>query len=238
MSRHFAWKWGGGYTAYGFQMSVQNEPFTGFNGEPRDTFLRCYFLGAGKRVFSPVLMRFVSVDEVSPFAEGGINCYVYCGGDPVNFTDPSGMVRRSNRIKNKVLPSVRKNKPSPQSDDSPASKRRKLSSSTEQVASNNRETFGVSQAAAPLVDFILKNSEQRLAVQKKLAPKLNSLGKLTDNQRMAALAIDTGRQKGSTRTYLDAANGFASERDPMVLAGSMHLYVYKVRKLESEQVLN
>ncbi|KAF4561081.1 hypothetical protein CMV24_27345 [Pseudomonas plecoglossicida] len=238
MSRHFAWKWGDGYTAYGYQVSVQNESFTGFNGEPRDTFLRWYFLGGGKRIYSPVLMRFLSVDMVSPFAEGGINCYAYCGGDPVNFTDPSGMVRWRNIVKNKVFPLARKNKPLPQSDYSPASKRRKLSASTEQGTSNNREASGVSPAAAPLVDSIWKNSEQRLAAQKKSAPELDTLGGLTDYEKMAALAIDTGRLNGSTRTYLDAAKGFAPERDPMVLTGLMHLYVHNVRKVESKQALN
>lgn len=35
-------------------------------------------------------MRFHSPDNMSPFGEGGLNAYVYCEGDPVNFVDPEG----------------------------------------------------------------------------------------------------------------------------------------------------
>ncbi|MNI63190.1 hypothetical protein D3C73_1185430 [compost metagenome] len=35
-------------------------------------------------------MRFISPDNLSPFAQGGLNPYAYCEGDPVNFSDPSG----------------------------------------------------------------------------------------------------------------------------------------------------
>nr|WP_314533300.1 RHS repeat-associated core domain-containing protein [uncultured Pseudomonas sp.] len=62
----------------------------GFNGERRDSITGHYLLGNGYRAFSPVIMRFNSPDSLSPFATGGINPYVYCSGDPVNFTDPSG----------------------------------------------------------------------------------------------------------------------------------------------------
>ncbi|MBF8727769.1 RHS repeat-associated core domain-containing protein [Pseudomonas putida] len=48
-----------------------------------------YLLG-GYRLFSPLLMRFYSSDIDSPFADGGINAYGYCAGDPINYKDPSG----------------------------------------------------------------------------------------------------------------------------------------------------
>ena len=41
-------------------------------------------------------MRFNSPDELSPFGDGGINSYAYCGGDPVNRYDPSGNIPLGN----------------------------------------------------------------------------------------------------------------------------------------------
>ncbi|UWF48885.1 RHS repeat-associated core domain-containing protein [Pseudomonas sp. N3-W] len=62
----------------------------GFNGERPDPVTGHYHLGNGYRQFNPVLMRFNSPDSWSPFGEGGVNAYAYCGGDPVNRSDPSG----------------------------------------------------------------------------------------------------------------------------------------------------
>lgn len=42
------------------------------------------------QAYSPVLMRFHSPDNMSPFDKGGLNAYAYCAGDPVNFNDPAG----------------------------------------------------------------------------------------------------------------------------------------------------
>ena len=79
------------YTPYGRRPgeSKSNNPFA-FNGEQLDTTTGCYFLGNGYRLFSPILRRFFSPDNLSPFEEGGLNAYAYCAGDPVNSTDPSG----------------------------------------------------------------------------------------------------------------------------------------------------
>lgn len=38
-------------------------------------------------------MRFHRPDSMSPMGAGGLNCYAYCGGDPVNHTDPSGHMK-------------------------------------------------------------------------------------------------------------------------------------------------
>lgn len=62
-----------------------------FNGEALDGACKGYHLGRGKRLYLPGLMRFVSPDVLSPFSSGGLNVYAYCSGDPVNYTDPSGM---------------------------------------------------------------------------------------------------------------------------------------------------
>lgn len=79
------------YTAYGYRTGESGlSCLLGFNGERPDSITGHYLLGQGNRAFNPVLMRFNSPDELSPFDEGGINAYAYCGNDPVNRYDPSG----------------------------------------------------------------------------------------------------------------------------------------------------
>lgn len=79
------------YSAYG-QQSGQQEVATrlGFNGELREAQIGWYLLGNGYRAYNPRLMRFHSPDSWSPFGRGGLNAYMYCVGDPVNFSDPTG----------------------------------------------------------------------------------------------------------------------------------------------------
>ena len=82
------------YTGYGYAPAESGlSRLLGFNGECPDRITGHYLLGNGKRAFNPVLMRFNSPDELSPFEEGGLNAYAYCAGDPINFTDPTGNVR-------------------------------------------------------------------------------------------------------------------------------------------------
>ncbi|VVO42155.1 RHS repeat-associated core domain-containing protein [Pseudomonas fluorescens] len=81
------------YTAYGSQSGQRTAgSHLGFNGQLRERPTGCYHLGNGHRVYNPVLMRFHSPDRLSPFGKGGMNPYVYCVGNPVNFADPSGQV--------------------------------------------------------------------------------------------------------------------------------------------------
>lgn len=77
------------YSPYGHR-PVCAQMQLGFNGERKDPIIANYLLGNGKRVYSPMLMRFLSPDDWSPFAQGGLNCYAYCQGDPVNKSDPTG----------------------------------------------------------------------------------------------------------------------------------------------------
>ncbi|WP_059405764.1 RHS repeat-associated core domain-containing protein [Pseudomonas sp. RIT-PI-q] len=84
------------YTAYG-QQSAQQQVVVGlgFNGELCEARLGWYLLGNGYRAYNPTLMRFHSPDSLSPFGKGGLNAYMYCAGDPVNFSDPTGHMLKS-----------------------------------------------------------------------------------------------------------------------------------------------
>lgn len=78
------------YNAYGVQSGpLAARAHLGFNGQLREGD-GWYHLGNGHRVYNPALMRFYSPDRLSPFGKGGLNSYVYCVGDPINFTDPTG----------------------------------------------------------------------------------------------------------------------------------------------------
>lgn len=79
---------GSAYTVYGFQGSPL--ALLGFAGQLGECSLNGYALGSGHRFYSPSLMRFLSPDALSPFAQGGINYYAYCGLDPVNHVDTDG----------------------------------------------------------------------------------------------------------------------------------------------------
>ncbi|MCU7236537.1 RHS repeat-associated core domain-containing protein [Pseudomonas peradeniyensis] len=82
------------YTAYGHALEIQAfGTLLGFNGECVEPVTACYLLGNGYRAYSPVLMRFHSPDSWSPFGRGGLNAYVYCSADPINYSDPSGHVQ-------------------------------------------------------------------------------------------------------------------------------------------------
>jgi len=92
------------YSAYGLLPGASPLPTLAYNGEhPRLSNL--YLLGNGLRTYSPGLMRFLSPDSLSPFHKGGINPYAYCANDPINYTDPSGQMRRGQTGRN-VSPTV------------------------------------------------------------------------------------------------------------------------------------
>lgn len=79
------------YSPYGHR-SAQHEVKSqrGFNGDFHEAKHGWYLLGNGHRAFNPRLMRFHSPDRLSPFGKGGLNAYMYCGGEPVMNSDPTG----------------------------------------------------------------------------------------------------------------------------------------------------
>ncbi|WP_371870291.1 MULTISPECIES: RHS repeat-associated core domain-containing protein [Pseudomonas] len=77
------------YSVYGY-VEQRKSGLLWFNGQFLERGVQGYLLGNGYRLYSPVLMRFLSPDSFSPFAEGGCNAYAYCNGDPVNKIDPTG----------------------------------------------------------------------------------------------------------------------------------------------------
>lgn len=62
----------------------------GYTGQRRSSVCGQYLLGKGYRGFNPMLKRFASQDNMSPFGLGGEHGFAYCGGNPVNRNDPSG----------------------------------------------------------------------------------------------------------------------------------------------------
>lgn len=91
------------YSAYGLRCPHKHlVSLLGFNGELADSIAGYYLLGNGYRAFNSKLMRFNSPDSWSPFGESGPNAYVYCGGDPVNNSDPTGHIGFWTKILNAI----------------------------------------------------------------------------------------------------------------------------------------
>ena len=79
------------YSAYGNQSAEQPVATAlAYNGVLRETQNGVYLLGNGYRAYSPSLMRFHCPDSWSPFGAGGLNAYVFCGGDPMGNVDLDG----------------------------------------------------------------------------------------------------------------------------------------------------
>lgn len=78
------------YTAYGHEAEDPPDAALGYNGESHEAGTGWQLLGNGKRALDASTMRFQQPDDQSPFDQGGMNAYAYCGNDPVNWIDPSG----------------------------------------------------------------------------------------------------------------------------------------------------
>ena len=77
------------YTPFGHTVKLPLGSI-GFIGQVKGSATTLYLLGNGYRGYSTALLRFISSDSYSPFEEGGINAYAYCGADPINRSDSSG----------------------------------------------------------------------------------------------------------------------------------------------------
>ena len=89
------------YSPYGYEPTHPGLP--AFTGQIPEPVMCGYLLGNGYRLYSPLLMRFNSPDNWSPFGAAGINPYVYCKNDPVNHSDPSGHMKIFKSVKNAAL---------------------------------------------------------------------------------------------------------------------------------------
>nr|WP_314488140.1 RHS repeat-associated core domain-containing protein [uncultured Pseudomonas sp.] len=77
------------YSAHGVTGPAEEDLPFGFAGERREP-LTGWYIANGYRPYDPLLMTFLAPDSESPFGRGGLDAYAYCGGDPVNRTDPDG----------------------------------------------------------------------------------------------------------------------------------------------------
>ncbi|MFC0397501.1 RHS repeat-associated core domain-containing protein [Paraburkholderia rhizosphaerae] len=81
------------YSPYGYAGDLMAQPSCDpirFKGARFDPLTSLYHLGDGNRSYDPSLMRFLQYDVVSPFGDGGLNPYAYCGADPVTYFDLTG----------------------------------------------------------------------------------------------------------------------------------------------------
>jgi RHS repeat-associated protein len=76
------------YGAYGGSTTDGKHARSAYTGACLESGTGAYALG--RRLYSPLLRRFLNPDPVSPFGTGGLNRYAYCSGDPVNRIDPGG----------------------------------------------------------------------------------------------------------------------------------------------------
>ena len=87
--------WREQYTPFGEEIQGQsaNADLDGFTGHIKDSATGLNYMQA--RYYDPVIGRFLSVDPVTFMDTGNpthFNRYAYCGSNPLNCTDPTGMV--------------------------------------------------------------------------------------------------------------------------------------------------
>jgi len=70
--------------------TLSNLEVPGMLGETQDSATGYTYLGDGFRAYDSNTGRFLNEDPNSPLGAGGINGFAYCGGDPINNSDPTG----------------------------------------------------------------------------------------------------------------------------------------------------
>ncbi|MDZ5741628.1 RHS repeat-associated core domain-containing protein [Pseudomonas asiatica] len=199
------------YNAYGYH-NPNDIPLhrPAFNGHLLLWYL--YLLGNGYRAFNPVLMCFQSPDSQSPFGAGGLNCYAYCAGDPVNFSDPSGHVRsRSSSPPRNMSPATQERIVLEALNSQPGwntagVKRRRLSSATEERIV--REVLNTQPGWNASVAPVQSGSRHDLALtsdQAQLLPSTSSAVSSVASSSGAARAIEKMDAWTERRTPLSSA---------------------------------
>lgn len=79
------------YDAYGAPTG-KGSTRSAYTGQVVEKDTGWYLLG--ERPYNPIFRRFLAPDALSPFGDGGLNRYTYCGGDPINRIDPNGQAWR------------------------------------------------------------------------------------------------------------------------------------------------
>ncbi|HDS1680556.1 TPA: RHS repeat-associated core domain-containing protein [Pseudomonas putida] len=203
------------YSAYGYEALVARQSLIGFNGNQRDVVSGCDLLGNGVRAYSPVLMRFCSPDTLSPFSAGGINAYIYCGGDPINFVDSDG------HTKNPPLPS-------------PWTYPRRGEITRPQRP--RKQTATQAPAGSGFSREELDGYYQRAQAYVEATP--SSKGRKYGTQHIAAALViseSTGGRFQSVRSYIDFVAPTLAEGGKHSMNQSLSKAVRNIRKFEAEK---
>lgn len=229
------------YSAYGFDDLTSRESLIGFNGEARDGVVGCDLLGNGRRAYSPVLMRFLSPDIMSPFEEGGLNAYMYCEGDPINYSDPSAMGKTpnagipANRGRSTSRTSSKPRVPSGGND------MRVSTSSPRNPVSTSGQAASVEvlQLAQNISDAAVQRLDNYESVTRPGGPvMLKRPGgpvRLKKSEKLAALVVQIGKKQKGNRSYHSVARELNPNLNDIELnsrATAMRSFAIRVSKQE------
>jgi RHS repeat-associated protein len=159
---------------------------TGFTGAYLDVVTSAYPLGNGYRWYLPSLMRFNFPDDLSPFDAGGINPYVYCAGDPINRSDPTGHMFNPARTLEETEEIARTTQSVTQTTDSLAASHASTSAGTsaghELVPTGSSVPFAQSSASA---------AEKYVPVVEHFHPKYKATGTIMVKESQLKLGLPT-----------------------------------------------